>query len=314
MPVLVDIRTRSRSAEPLALVSGYAAYVLEVSDVTRALHFYCDLLGFAERGQGAEGTVLAHGDGEVVLVERASPKTLPETGVHWAFRYPASTVEDVAARLVRGGVAVHRYREDRAAERADPRYAGDPDGNRIQLVAGERAGFDHAAIETHDLEWSEVFYTQVLGGVVEARVGWRMDDYVRAWAWGRGEDQCAPGTRRHDKRYTRVENEAVLPRPNAQVFVALAPGVVLGVYLATEHRQEPPPSALRGTPRLAFRTTPAGLDQIERRLREVRLRCLPVSSFGGPFERDGDAIFARDPGGNFIELRADGAEGETGRI
>lgn len=305
MPVQVDIRTPARGVKPLALVAGYAAYVIEVAEVPRALRFYRDLLGFEERGRGAEGTVLAHGDGEILLVERAAPKTLPESGVHWAFRYPGSGAPDVAARLARAGVPVHRHREDRPAEREDPRYAADPDGNRIQLVAGERAGLDHAAIETHDLEWSEVFYTQVLGGVVEARVGWRMDDYVRAWAWGRGEDECAPGTRRHDKRYTRVENEAVLPRPNAQVFVALAPGVVLGLYLATEHRQEPPPGVFRGTPRVALRVTPAALEELERRLREIRLRCLPASSSGGPFEREGGAIFARDPGGNFIELRTE---------
>jgi len=131
-----------------------------------------------------------------------------------------------------------------------------------------------------------------------------MQDYDLALAWGEGRDDCAPGTRRWDKRYTTIEHEGQLPRPNAQLFVTFAPGVTLGIYLATEHRQEPPPDQFAGTPRLCFRTGPGGLDALERHLREVRLRCMPASrDSGGPFERKGESLFVRDPGGNFLEFQ-----------
>ena len=80
-----------------------------------------------------------------------------------------------------------------------------------------------------------------------------------------------------DKLYAAAvgdDGEARVARPNAQIFVAFAPGVVLGVYLAAEHRQEPPRAHTSGTPRVGLRLQPGGLDALEQRLREIRLRCL----------------------------------------
>jgi catechol 2,3-dioxygenase-like lactoylglutathione lyase family enzyme len=302
-PTWVDIRTPLPTT-PLGLIVGYADIVIEVTDAARARHFYADLLGFAPDGMASDGPRLQVGAGQaLVLAERAMPLTLPETGAHVAYRISAADLPAVQDRLERAGVAVERYHEDRPAERDANYYCADPDGNRIQLVPGDDAGIDHAAIEAYDLEWAEVFYTQVLGGHVETRVGWHMDDYARAHAWGAGADACAPGTRRWDKPYTADISSQPLPRPNPQCFVTFAPDVVLGIYLATEHRQEPPPDQYVGTPRLGLRLRPGGLAEAEQRLRAIRLRCMWASpTTGGPFARDGACLHVRDPSGNFLAL------------
>jgi catechol 2,3-dioxygenase-like lactoylglutathione lyase family enzyme len=299
----VDIRTPWRKTEPLGFAQGFGGAILEVSDAPRAARFYGEILGLP-RGTSDEGVAFRCGDASVVLAERAAPRVLPDSGTHLALRLTADAVSAACARAEAAGIAVHRYREDRPIEEADPRYLSDPDGNRLQLVAGSDAGIDHAAVETHDLEWSETFYTQVLGGVVEFRVGWRMQDYAAAWAWGEGKDDRAPGTRRWDKRYTTIEGQARMPRPNAHVFVTLGAGVTIGLYLATEHRPEPPPDAVRGTPRLVVTASADGLEALADRLAKLRLRPLRAASGSpGPFERQVDRLFVRDPGGNFLELR-----------
>ena len=284
-----DIRTpRPRAA--LGLIAGYSHLALEVSDVARATHFYAALLGFEYPRVG---------DQYLELVQRAEPKTLPETGVHQAYRVPDPAA--ATARLRAAGVQVHDYREDRPAEREQNRYCSDPDGNRVQLLQGP-SGIDHVAIETHDIEWAETFYTQVLGGIVETRVGWHMEDYAVAHRWAPGQAECAPGTRRWDKRYFEKDDKGVA-RPNPQIFVDFGGGTVLGIYLATEHRQEPPPDEFRGTPRIGLRATPGRLGEIEQRLRDIRLRSMMANpDTGGPFERDGAGLFVRDPGGNFLEI------------
>src|SRR5438067_2286299 len=269
----VDIRTPLPSA-PLGLLTAYRDVVVEVADAARAERFYADLLGFTRDGETADGPRLRVGPGQhLVLAERSAPHTLPASGTHQAYRFPADELAPVVGRLKAAGIAVLRYHEDRPAERDANYYCADPDDNRVQLVAGAARGIDHAAVETHDLEWAEVFYTQVLGAQVETRVGWHMDDYARAVVWGSGEDDCAPSTRRWDRPYTADISDRALARPNPQLFAQLAPGVVLGVYLATEHRQAPPPDQFVGTPRLGFRAGAGRLAEAERRLREIRLRC-----------------------------------------
>jgi catechol-2,3-dioxygenase len=299
VPVLVDVRTPPPRAAA-GLISGYAGLVLEVSDADRAARFYSELLGLAPDGDATEGPRLRVGSDSLVLCQRSEPRVLPDSGTHYALRLP--DVESTAGRLASAGIKVHDYHEDRPAERDQNRYLSDPDGNRLQLVAGFPAGIDHVAVETHDLEWSEIYYTHVLGGVVETRVGWRMDDYANARAWGEGKDRCAPGTRRWDKLYSATINpDRQVARPNAHIFVTFSRETVLGVYLAAEHRQEPPPDQFAGTPRIALHAP--RLDELEQRLRDIRLRCLPNSpGTGAPFERHGAALFARDPGGNFLEL------------
>jgi catechol 2,3-dioxygenase-like lactoylglutathione lyase family enzyme len=282
---LVDVRTPAPKA-PAGLVSGYTSVTLEVSDPARSREFYGELLGLPER--------------LVALAAVPSPRALPDSGAHFAFRVP--DLEGSLARLRAGGVEVHDYHEDRPAERRQNCYCLDPDGNRLQLIAGPEPAIDHAALEVHDLEWAEAYYTHVLGGVLEDRVGWKMDDYTSAAEWGEGRERCAPGARRWDRRYTTIEGNARVARPNAHFFVRFGPDVVLGVYLATEHRQEPPPDQFSGTPRIGFEVR--GMAELVERLRNVRLRCLYDSpETGGPFQVSGPAVYARDPGGNFLEFQ-----------
>jgi catechol 2,3-dioxygenase-like lactoylglutathione lyase family enzyme len=204
-------------------------------------------------------------------------------------------------------IAVHDYKEDRPAEQADNFYFYDLDGNRIQLVvsgyangSGKVLGIDHAAVECHDLEWAEDFYVKVLGLEVEDRVGWRTADYVCAQLWGEGKEHMAPGTRRWDQRYTVMEQKRRIPRPNTHFFLRVGADV-LGIYLATQHRQEPPEEQIVGTPRIGLRTNRSQLDEALKRLGE---RCFAVH---GPVEQPPTSpielsAYVKDPGGNFLEI------------
>lgn len=287
--------------------------IVEVSDLKRGEGFY-RLLGFEPVGYDGvpncgRSAMLRTASGQwLILSQNEQPRSLPETGVHQAYRVTPFDREAILKRLAEQGVAVHTYKEDRGAEESENFYFFDPDGNRIQLVASQRPaelrgkvlGIDHAAIECHDLEWAEDFYVSRLGLPVDHRVGWRTADYVRARLWGEGKEHMAPGTRRWDQRYTVMEQKRRIPRPNTQLFVRIGEGV-LGVYLATQHRQEPPEQQIVGTPRLGLRSSRSVLEQTAKLLSEARV---PIE---GPIEHPEFAPFAaslyiKDPGGNFLEI------------
>lgn len=295
------------------MLDGISHIVIEVSDLARAKEFY-GLLGFDfggdDRAPNCGRNALfctASGQG-VVLSESAQPRALPETGVHQAYRITLSDRDAIAKELAACDVTVHSYEEDRPREKEDNFYFYDPDGNRIQLVAAVAAshasarilGIDHAAIECHDLEWAEDFYVKKLGLTVDYRVGWRTEDYVRAKLWGEGKENMAPGTRRWDQRYTVMEQKRRLPRPNTHFFVPIG-DEVLGIYLATQHRQEPPEEQIVGTPRIGFRVAREVMDRAAQLLGASRT---PIK---GPVEHPASApiaasLYVRDPGGNFLEI------------
>jgi catechol 2,3-dioxygenase-like lactoylglutathione lyase family enzyme len=233
---------------------------------------------------------------------------LAETGVHQAYTVGLADRGLINKKLAARGVEIHTYKEDRPAEEKDNFYFHDPCGNRIQLVAsgtapstgGKVSGIDHVVVECHDLEWAEDFYVKVLGLTVDHRVGWRTDDYLRAKLWGEGKENMAPGTRRWDKRYTVMEQKRLIPRPNTQLFTRVGADV-LGIYLATSHRQEPPEAQVVGTPRIGFRADRSALDNTAKVLRERRF---PVH---GPVQHATStpiaaSLYVRDPGGNFVEI------------
>jgi catechol 2,3-dioxygenase-like lactoylglutathione lyase family enzyme len=287
--------------------------VVEVSDLERGEEFY-RLLGFEPAGRDrmpncGRHALLRTALGQwLILSENPQPRALPETGVHQAYRVTPSDRQAIAKKLTARDVPVHSYKEDRPAEEADNFYFSDPDGNRIQLVAspaaavasGKVLGIDHAAIECHDLEWAEDFYVNRLGLAVDHRMGWRTEDYVRARLWGEGKEHMAPGTRRWDQRYTVMEQKRRIPRPNTQLFVGVG-AEVLGVYLATEHRQEPPEEQIVGMPRIGFSASRRVLEQTPQLLAGS---CFPIQ---GPVEHP-DAVpmaaslYIKDPGGNFLEV------------
>ncbi len=301
--VEVDIHA-APAVGSLGLLEAYAQVVVEVGDLGAAERFYGEVLGFGRDGKTPDGPRFRVADGQfVVLKSSPSPRTLPDSGVHQAYRFTAPELAAVTQRLAAEGVVIEDYREDRHAEDDQNRYCADPAGNRVQLVLGESRGIDHAAVETHDLEWAEVFYTHVLGGAIETRIGWHMDDYARAQEWAEGREKCAPGLRRWEKLYAEGAENARVARVTPHLFVDLGVGALLGIYLATEHRQEPPPDEFRGTPRLGFRVARGRLAEVEERLRNYVLRCMESNpATGGPFEQAAGRLFVRDPGGNFLEL------------
>jgi catechol-2,3-dioxygenase len=97
-----------------------------------------------------------------------------------------------------------------------------------------------------------------------------------------------------------MEQKRRLPRPNTQLFLRVGDGI-LGVYLATQHRQEPPEDQIIGTPRIGFRASREALDKTVKLLKERR------SPVEGPIEHAAStpiavSIYFKDPGGNFLEL------------
>ena len=299
-PSWVDIRTPPPQGAPSGLISRYAGVAVDVSDLERAIAFYTRVLDVPVVGRSAEGVHLRlNADQKLVLAQRDNPRVVTEGGVHQAYTVPADQISAIEARIDAAGGTVERYHEDREVEHKHNRYAADPDGNRIQLVAGSSLGIDHAVVECHDLEWAEVFYTQVLNARVEFRVGWSMDDVARAWAWGEGKDDAAPWARRWEQLYTAERSR--VPRTTAQLFVQFAPGVTFGVYLALEHRPEPPRRQFRGTPSTSFWVPAGRLDELHARLRGIRLRCMePAKATSGPYVREGNTLYVRDTGGNFL--------------
>ncbi|MGH7845978.1 MAG: VOC family protein [Candidatus Binatia bacterium] len=295
-------------------MDGISHLVVEVSDLKRGEEFYRGILGFDLLGHDrfpdcGRSVLLQAASGQwLILSENSQPRSLPQTGVHQAYRIALSDREAIGKKLAARRIEVHTYKEDRPAEGGDNFYFYDPDGNRIQLVAskagsdtcGKAMGIDHAAVECHDLEWAEDFYVKILGLSVDHRVGWHTADYLRAKLWGEGKEDMAPGTRRWDQRYTVMEQKRRIPRPNTQLFLRVG-DAVLGIYLATEHRQEPPEKQIAGTPRVGFRADHRALDETRKLLSERRF---PVD---GPIEHPvstplAASLYVRDPGGNFLEI------------
>jgi catechol-2,3-dioxygenase len=295
-------------------MDGISHLVIEVSDLKRGEEFY-RLLGFEAFGNNilpncGDHKVFRMTSGQLlILSHNEQPRSLPETGTHQAYCVTQSERETIGEKLTAAEVPVHTYREDHPTEASDNFYFLDPDGNRIQLVASSAAspdlrgkvlGIDHAAIESHDLEWAEDFYVNRLGWTAEYRVGWRTDDYARAKLWGEGKEHMAPGTRRWDRRYTTMEQKRLLPRPNTQLFLQIGDGV-LGVYLATQHRQEPPEEQIIGTPRVGIRTTRTIMERTAKLLSQKR------SPIEGPVDHPtgspvSTSLYVKDPGGNFLEI------------
>lgn len=319
--------------DPRAQRSGLRAgpishLVVETADAARAREFYAAFLGAASEPDPAwpvsDEIALHLPSGQrLVLRPAATPRTLPDAGVHQAYRAGSAAIARITEALCGAGITLARYREDRPEEAADNRYFADPDGNRIQLVAAANgaagstriAAIDHAAVEASDMEWQEAFYVDRLGLPVAHRVGWNTADYVRARAWAEGKEEMAPGTRRWDQRYRDIPGgkpgqDRRVARPNPQLFLALD-GAVLGIFMAQAHHQEPPPDRAQGSPRTAFAAPRGELDRAAGLLEGAGVAAR------GPVEHPAASpiaasLYFRDPCGNFLELTSP-AQGRTGR-
>lgn len=299
-------------------VRAIAHAVIEVADLSRAQSFYGERLGLSaaplDNWPEANEVCLPCPSGQrLVLRQAANPRSFPEAAVHQAYRATPAGIERIVQSLAAESIAVNRYHEDRPAEQDDNCYFADPDGNRIQLVAERNGaepgirGIDHTAVLASDMEWQEEFYSERLGLVVDHRVGWNTADYIRARAWGEGQEDMALGTWRWDERYRDIPGGKPgqgrrVARPNMQIFYRMGESV-LAVYLSPAHVQEPPPRQAKGTPRTAYWTDRATLDRVAATLAQTRVAVL------GPVQHPSNSpiaasLYFRDPCGNFIELCA----------
>lgn len=295
-------------------LKGLSHIVIQVSDADRAAAFYGEVLGLKPIAGAWPGCghslVLEAVDGQHLILSSGDDlPDLRETGVHHAFSLSAAARDRASKALASQGSEVFTYGEDPPDESGKGFYFFDPDGNRIQLVTLAGAAEDsppalhHTAVQVADILWAEQFYAGILGFTPVHRVGWNTADYARAQLWAEGKEDMAPGTRRLDERYTTMANNRVVPRVNMQVYLACGGGV-FGIYLANRHFQESPEEQCLGVPRTAFLVSNQGLDMAAGRLEAANWR------FEGPQSHDSGlpiatSIYARDPGGNFIEFAAE---------
>lgn len=296
--------------------------VIEVPDSAAAARFYGEVLGAGAQEMDdwpqADETALTFASGQVLAFRSTNAEAgAAESGVHQAYVCTPAARAAIAERLKEADVEIQTYQEDRPTEAIEPFYFIDPFGNRVQLVAGPGegggiTGIDHAAVQASDIEWEEEFFVERLGFPVDHRVGWNTADYVRARAWAEGKEDMAPGTRRIDRRYRDIPGAEPgqgreVARPNMQIFLGLKNGVV-GIFLATSHRQEPPPEQAKGTPRTALTVSRPGLDAWAERLAETGV------AMEGPVNHRkasplAASLYFRDPCGNFFEFCTPAAGG-----
>lgn len=281
-----------------------AGVIVEVQDLAATRAFYEPIFrDVAGEWQAQTGRLrYAAGSQSIEFVRRGRPRTFPDGGFHQGYRVRRSRLAGLADQLAESGHEVSWWREDNPAEQEPTAYLRDPSGNRVQLVASDQDPdllLDHAAIEVHAFDYCEHVYRKVLGGEVAYYHGWRVEDEEDAKRWGRGEDPCAPWTRRdnpgwHDfARLGTTDRNLRVPRPATQVFLRFGK-TSLGLISAGRVRQELPEEIIKGLPRLVFRSSlPA-----EQAFTHIQAN-LPL-----PWEREGRTAYIRDPDGNFAEVRA----------
>lgn len=277
--------------------------VVEVTDLAATRRFYelvfRDTAGVWEEPPRRLGFRTA--DQSIEFVQRARPRTQARVGNHLAYRVKPFRVRPLLDELRAMGHEVSWWREDHPREQEVASYLHDPSGNLLQIAASEELGvlLDHATIAVEDLELGDLFYRTGLGGQLDHYHGWRMDDVREAQRWVDGDDQCAPWTRY--SKYSRMFHETIA-RPIPQVFLAVGP-TRLGLVVASEHVQEPPEGALKGTPRLLLHCAQPA-DKIAAHLAAVDV-CSAATARRVPgirFLREGASFFLRDPSGNFVQL------------
>ena len=111
-------------------VSGLDHVVLHVRDMSRARHFYVDVLGMKVERETSSQTFMHCGTQGVALFEVKDPEFLPGHDMnHMALVMDEGTYESVKADLEKAGAKVE-------GREGDPTciYFDDPDGHRIQIL------------------------------------------------------------------------------------------------------------------------------------------------------------------------------------
>jgi catechol 2,3-dioxygenase-like lactoylglutathione lyase family enzyme len=113
---------------------------LTVSDLDRAVAFYCDLLGLRVRwegeiGGGLRGAHVGDDDAYLALFEAEEAGPVRRDYDRPGFNHVGFVVDDLAAarrRLEELGASVHLEADYEPGERI---YTTDPDGHEVELVA-----------------------------------------------------------------------------------------------------------------------------------------------------------------------------------
>ncbi len=112
----------------------FGAVHLDVTDLSRALGFWHDLIGLERLGQDGEAVRLGAGDGDLVVLHPGAhgPVVRQSSGLyHLAIHLPSLTeFARVVARIQASGYP--QYPVDHLMHLAD--YVDDPDGNGLELV------------------------------------------------------------------------------------------------------------------------------------------------------------------------------------
>jgi len=282
------------------LLSGI---VIEVKNLDETRAFY-DVVFRHTPGEWEEGRGISRfraGEQTVEFVRRARPRTSGSTACHYAYRVSATHLPSVVEALRATGHAVEWWHEDHLDEREMMPYIADPSGNWVQLVASETGDglVDHVGMELTDLEYAEDFYVLGLGGIVDSYHGFGDEPGISARAWTEGDDPCAPWT-----RYSRFSfrSRTVEGHVTPQLYVGFG-GARLGLFLARDHHQEPPEEVLRGTPCVRLRSGQPVAAVAEYLAGPARAGM--ASRYSGrtiAFEVEGNTIYLRDPGGNYVQM------------
>ncbi len=116
--------------------TGIDHLVLHVSDVSRAMKFYTDVLGMTVYRESERQVFLHAGQQGVALFKKQGdlPLTTGNDLNHLALNVESGTYEALKAELEKHGVAVSgRPGDDRCI------YFSDPDGHRLQLMVRDGA-------------------------------------------------------------------------------------------------------------------------------------------------------------------------------
>ena len=294
-------------------VTGISHVIATVAGLDGTNQFYKSVLGLAPADceswhDCGDNAVFTLPSGQYFILDESPPaEDLDLTARHVAWRVSPAARDRILAAVRAQGGEVFDYCEDRSSERGDNIYFTDPVGNRNQLITRDDApgdapaAIDHVAIEVNDAIWAEEFYGRWLDRPVDYRTGWNTQDYIDAKARGvAGMDEAMPGARYWNERYSPFETEKKALRPNPQLYYTMG-DATLAVYLAARHYKVPPDGLLRGTPRIGIALAEGSLDAVAGLLesKSVAFEGPIVHERGGPVAR---SLYARDPGGNFLEF------------
>lgn len=116
------------------MIVGLSHVTLSVRDLPRSISFYVDLLGFRLVAHWPQGAYFEAGSLwlAVIVDQQVRSAPLPEYS-HIAFKVPAASYADFAARIKSAGATV--FQENRSE--GDSLYFLDPDGHKLEIHVGD---------------------------------------------------------------------------------------------------------------------------------------------------------------------------------